>query len=219
MIIRRGRKRLAIIFIAFASITILLTTPYVSHYISGIKISPLYLPLCLYSSTITDNRITFDNTSYSIHHYPEFICPQNFRNMADWVYAWPEYLFDEHIETSIDKSTVIVPNLPHGSIIFIKTDGIPSFFWKIYPYLQNKFVLITGQSDYSVPGDYLHYLEKSDSKIIHWFGQNGNIDISTNKRFTHIPIGKISYISYLIIYSLSKSLFPYIMQNDFIEYN
>jgi hypothetical protein len=111
--------------------------------------------------------------------------------MADWVYAWPESLFDEYVETSIDKSTVIVPNLPHGSIIFIKTDGVPSFFSKIYPYLQNIFVLITGQSDYSVPGDYLYYLEKSDTKIIHWFGQNGNIDMSINKRFTHIPIGKI----------------------------
>ncbi len=187
----RRRKHLTIIFIVFVSITILLTTPYVSHYISGIKISPFYLPLCPYSTTITDNRITFDNTSDFIHHYPEFICSQNFRNMADWVYAWPESLFDEYVETSIDKSTVIVPNLPHGSIIFIKTDGVPSFFSKIYPYLQNIFVLITGQSDYSVPGDYLYYLEKSDTKIIHWFGQNGNIDMSINKRFTHIPIGKI----------------------------
>jgi hypothetical protein len=111
--------------------------------------------------------------------------------MADWVYAWPEYLFDEHLETSINKPTVNTPNLPDGSIIYIKTDGIPSFFSKIYPRLQNKFVLISGQSDYSVPGIYLQYLEKSDSKIIHWFGQNGNIDMSTNKRFTHIPIGKI----------------------------
>ncbi len=191
MIFTRVAIHLTIIFIVFIVIVILVTIPYFSNYIVDIKTAQLYSSLCPYSSVITDNRITFDNTSYFIHHYPEFICPQNFRNMADWVYAWPEYLFDEHLETSINKPTVNTPNLPDGSIIYIKTDGIPSFFSKIYPRLQNKFVLISGQSDYSVPGIYLQYLEKSDSKIIHWFGQNGNIDMSTNKRFTHIPIGKI----------------------------
>ncbi|CAF1175070.1 unnamed protein product [Rotaria sordida] len=33
------------------------------------------------------------------------------------------------------------------------------------------------------------YLERTDSKIIHWFGQNGIIDASISKKFTHIPIG------------------------------
>ena len=40
------------------------------------------------------------------------------------------------------------------------------------------------------PGKYLHYLDDPNSKIIHWFGQNGDIDIGRSERFTHIPIGK-----------------------------
>ncbi|CAF3842696.1 unnamed protein product [Rotaria sordida] len=160
-----------------------------ANYMFRIEISQLYFPLCQYSSTITDNRIVFDNTSYFIHHYPEFICPQNFRNLADWIYSWPKNTFNEHIENTVNDSYVIVPNLPHGSIIYIQPNGIFTFFRRIYPYLQNKFVLITGQSDYSVPSQYLDYLEKSNSKIIHWFGQNGDINPSKSERFTHIPIG------------------------------
>ncbi|CAF4380518.1 unnamed protein product, partial [Adineta steineri] len=46
-----------------------------------------------------------------------------------------------------------------------------------------------GQGDDPMPGRFLHYLEESDSKIIHWFGQNGDINATRNARFTHIPIG------------------------------
>ncbi|UJR26644.1 hypothetical protein I4U23_007961 [Adineta vaga] len=129
-----------------------------------------------------------DNSSY-IHHYPEFVCPQNFRNLADWIYGWPETLFNERIENSRSKYKLLVPNLPHGSIIYVKVASLESFFTKIYPYLMNRFVLITGQGDEHAPGKYHHYLEKSQSKIIHWFGQNGDISGTRSKRFTHIPIG------------------------------
>ncbi|CAF4858075.1 unnamed protein product [Rotaria sp. Silwood1] len=127
-----------------------------------IEISQFYFSLCRYSSTITDNRIVFDNTSHFIHHYPEFICPQNFRNLADWVYSWPKNTFNEHIESNANDSYVIAPNLPHGSIIYIQPN---------------------------VPGQNLYYLERFDSKIIHWFGQNGDIHSWRSERFTHIPIG------------------------------
>jgi hypothetical protein len=190
MIFTNGRVCSTVIFIAIVSSFIFLNALYFSNYNFGIKISQFYLPLCPYSSTINGNRIIFDNVSYFTHHYPEFICPQNFRNMADWVYGWPEYLFDEYVESSINKTKIIVPNLPHGSIIYIKPDSLSSFFSRIYPSLLNKFVLITGQSDISVPDTYLRYLEKIDSKIIHWFGQNGDIHMSKSQRFTHIPIGK-----------------------------
>ncbi len=146
--------------------------------------------LCPYSYTIIDKRIVFDHPSYSIHHYPEFICPQNFRNMADWIYGWPKNVFKEHVEDSIRKIRETVEYLPHGSILYIKTDSLPSFFSDIYPHFRNKFVLITAQGDSSAPGPHLHYLERADSKIIHWFGQNGDINASTSERFTHIPIGK-----------------------------
>lgn len=146
--------------------------------------------LCPYSYTIDDKRIIFDSSTYSINHFPEFICPQNFRNMADWVYGWPDNVFDESIQNSINKIKDIVAYLPHGSIIYIKTDSLHDFFSNIYPFFQNKFVLITGQSDLQAPGKHIYELERNDSKIIHWFAQNADINISISKRFTPIPIGK-----------------------------
>jgi hypothetical protein len=146
---------------------------------------------CPYSSRITGNHIIFDNTSYSIHHYPEFICPQNFRNLADWIYGWPENMFEEEIEDFFQINNASVTNLPDGSIIYVKTDSVPSFFSDIYPYLLNNFVLITGQGGTQTPGKYLRYLHDPDSKIIHWFGQNGDINAARSKHFTHIPVGKI----------------------------
>ncbi len=184
-------RRQKIIFIVSISILMVIT---ISQHFSinpfRIEISQLYLPLCPYSFKVTGNHIIFDDESYSIHHYPEFICPQNFRNLADWIYGWPEGAFNEDIEYSLSKNKIIVPNLPDGSIIYVKADNIRSFFSKIYPYLLNKFILITGQGDTHVPSQYLHYLDSSDSKLIHWFGQNGDITAERSERFTHIPIGK-----------------------------
>jgi len=154
------------------------------------EISEISSPLCPYSYKINDKRIMFDSPLYSINHYPEFICPQNFRNMADWVYGWPEGVFNEDVQNSANNIHNTVAYLPHGSIVYIKTDSLPIFFSDIYPHFRNPFVLITGQGDLQAPGQHLHYLEKSDSKIIHWFGQNGDINASRTERFTHIPIGK-----------------------------
>lgn len=144
---------------------------------------------CSFLSIFTDKKMIFDHSSYSIEHYPEFICPQNFRNMADWVYGWPENIFDEEVQNSDHRIRATVASLPHGSILYIKTDSLPDFFSNIYPYFREKFVLITGQGDLQAPSQFLQYLEGRNSKIIHWFGQNGDIPASKSERFTHIPIG------------------------------
>ncbi|CAF1024722.1 unnamed protein product [Adineta steineri] len=143
---------------------------------------------CQYQSTITGDRIIFDNTSEFIHHYSEFICPQNFRNLADWIYGWPEGVFNEIFDI-LNISSASIRNLPAGSIIYVKTDRLSSFFTEVYPYLINKFVLITGQGGTQTPGEHIRYLEERHSKIIHWFAQNGDIDATKNERFTHIPVG------------------------------
>ena len=145
---------------------------------------------CPYTVNLNQNRLVFDHRHYLVH-YPEFICPQNFRNLADWIYGWPDGVFNEKIEI-VTNGSEIAPCLPYGSIIFVKTDFLENFFLYIYPYLVNHFVLISGQGDASSPGMYLFYLHHSDSKIIHWFGQNSDIEFSQSKKFTPIPIGKSS---------------------------
>lgn len=152
--------------------------------------SPLLVPTCPYTSFTKPDLIEFGNSSYFLHNYPEFICPQNFRNLADWIYGWPKNVFDEELEYFGKDNRSLVPYLPYGSIFYVKTDMLPQFFTGIYPYVLNEFVLITGQGDASAPSNYLYYLHRSDSKIIHWFGQNGDIYSSNSQKFTHIPIGK-----------------------------
>ncbi|CAF3798450.1 unnamed protein product [Rotaria socialis] len=148
--------------------------------------SPDCRKLCPYISRLERDKLIF-NLAYSIRHFPEFICPQNFRNLADWIYGWPNQFF-ENIETTTNDGKRIAPCLPPGSIIYVRTTVINEFFSQIYPYLIHNFVLITGEDDRSSPTD-LSYLNRPDSKIIHWFGQNGQIDVRTNAKFTHIPIG------------------------------
>jgi hypothetical protein len=89
-----------------------------------------------------------------------------------------------------DQGKYIAPCLPSGSIIYVRIWVIDEFFEKVYPHLQNDFVLITGEGDASSP-THLEQLEAPDSKIIHWFGQNGQYDASKSKKFTHLPIGKL----------------------------
>ncbi|UJR16776.1 hypothetical protein I4U23_003676 [Adineta vaga] len=144
--------------------------------------------LCPYTINLSSTCLEFDSKHVTQHH-PDFICQLNFRNMADWIYGWPNQ-FNEKIETTTNARH-IAPCLPDGSIIYVSIWAISRFFMDIYPHLIHKFVLITGEGDLSSPN--LDYLERVDSKIIHWFGQNGEIDGSKSKKFTHIPIGLQCY--------------------------
>ncbi len=177
-----------------AIISILIIIIISQYYFYRSRPKEFYSPRCPYSYTITEKHIIFDTPSYSINHYPEFVCPQNFRNMADWIHGWPKDVFNEQIQNSTDNVRETVADLPHGSIIYVKSDTLSTFFSDVYPYFRNKFVLITAQGDGQAPGEYLRYLLKIDSKIIHWFAQNGDISASTSERFTHIPIGKDIFI-------------------------
>lgn len=188
--IRRPKKNYKSIIIT----CILLLVILIQFYQYRSVINNLIFPLCPYSYTIDDKHIIFDNPSYSINHYPEFVCPQNFRNMADWIYGWPENVFKEDVQNSIHKISETVAYLPHGSIIYVKTDSLDEFFSNIYPHFRSQFVLITAQGDAQAPGKHLYRLEKNDSKIIHWFAQNADINESISERFTVIPIGKNKFI-------------------------
>ena len=149
--------------------------------------SPSCAKYCPYSSHIINSTLHFSPT-HVIRHFPKFVCPQNFRNLADWIYGWPSQ-FQESVEDTTNDGRSIAPCLPSGSIIYVRIWDIDKFFTNIYPHLINKFVLITGEGDLSSP-THLEQLHHPESKIIHWFGQNGQIDASSSTKFTHIPIGK-----------------------------
>ncbi len=90
-----------------------------------------------------------------------------------------DYVLDEE-DSSLDPLSV-----KPGSAIFVKTDYLGYFFLKIHPRIRHPYVLVTHNSDYSVPGGFFPFLE--EDKILAWFGQN--IDDNTHPKIHPIPIG------------------------------
>jgi len=76
--------------------------------------------------------------------------------------------------------------LRNGDTIFLKGDEnyLDYFFKNVHPNITKKYVLITHNSDGSIPGKYEQYL-KSD-KLVAWFGQNVSKKIA---KLYPIPIG------------------------------
>lgn len=66
--------------------------------------------------------------------------------------------------------------------VYVKTDYIADFFSKINP--KFRFVLFTGNSDYSINESHMKYIE--DPRVICWFAQNASIEHS---KIIPIPIG------------------------------
>lgn len=72
-----------------------------------------------------------------------------------------------------------------GDTIFVKTDLLNYFFKRIHPRIKSPYVLVTHNSDASIPSHFAHYLK--EDKIIAWFGQN--LENSTHPKIHPIPIG------------------------------
>ncbi|CAF1012604.1 unnamed protein product [Adineta steineri] len=127
--------------------------------------------------TLLSNRVTKNNTTYYYYHsssynttnlepnvslyyhhatsdrnssYP-FISGDTFRAFSDYVYD----------ETRNDNLSAV----KYGDIVFVKTDMLPSFFNSSFNSIQEPFVLISHNSDYSAPGRYVKYLR--NPKILH----------------------------------------------------
>jgi hypothetical protein len=68
--------------------------------------------------------------------------------------------------------------------------ALRDFFEQVYPLLKNRIVLITGDSDLSVPyEEHLPYIT-NHSKIIKWFGSNPSKRINSQKfRYQALPLG------------------------------
>ncbi len=99
-----------------------------------------------------------------------FITGDTFRFYAD-------YIFDE-------DSLFIPSQVKACQIIFVKGVYLKLFFSFYHPRISVPYVLITHNTDISLPGPYALYLQ--DAKILYWFTQN--IDRNHPKLYP-IPIG------------------------------
>jgi hypothetical protein len=80
--------------------------------------------------------------------------------------------------------------ISNEKIIYVKTDIIYTFS-KIINHIPNNFVLVTGDSDYTIPNDifpnlqeFIHFIE--NKKIIKWYVQNS---IYKHDKIINLPIG------------------------------
>lgn len=88
---------------------------------------------------------------------------------------WP-YLsgdtFRAHCNHAFDELNLrfIGHQVKPGDKVFVSGDKLGDFFLKHHPTISSKYILVSHNSDASIPGPYAHYLD--DDKIIIWFGQN-----------------------------------------------
>ena len=105
------------------------------------------------------------------HSSAPYISGDTFRSICD-------HIFDE-TNLPIDTDAII-----SGDIVFVIPPYFPYFFAHIYPEIKVPIILLSHNSDYSVPGDFKKYID--DEKIIAWFSTN--VDMEHTKLFP-IPIG------------------------------
>lgn len=87
----------------------------------------------------------------------------------------------------LDEKTSFNPQqVKNGSTIFVKTDYLGDFCNNYVPYIMVKFVLITHNSDLSIPGKYKNLL--NNSNLIAWFGENVVVQ---HPKLVGIPIGMV----------------------------
>ncbi len=103
---------------------------------------------------------------------PPFITGDTFRDFCD-------HIFDE-TNQQLDPN-----NIKMGDTIFVNGDMLYRFFRYMHSRIQHSYILVTHNSDMSVPDYFAPYLE--DPKLIAWFGMNRMIP--NHPKLHAIPIG------------------------------
>ena len=80
---------------------------------------------------------------------------------GDGFRAYADYVYDE------DEKLQNPERVSEGQVVFLNTDFIKEYFSKIHPKIENRYILISHNSDVDIPGDFAKYLD--DDKLIAWF--------------------------------------------------
>lgn len=98
---------------------------------------------------------------------------------GDTFRAYSDFIYDE-TQRSFSPS-----NVKKGNTVFVKTDLLQEFFSAVHPNIPQPYILISHNSDYPIPGNFVNFLD--DPKIIAWFGQN--VENYHHPKLYPIPIG------------------------------
>lgn len=119
---------------------------------------------------------------------------------GDGFRAHADFIFDE-TQQSLNPQDVF-----EKSILFVKTDMLDQFLTTIHPNINHRYILITHNSDGTIPGKWHTILD--DDRIIAWFGQN--VEGYTHPKLHPIPIGIANtYVAHgnpLVFHKLQKQI-------------
>ncbi len=122
-----------------------------------------------------------DNYLYILSH----TCKKNNKRMPDSPFITGDTFrfFSDHV---YDETEVkfFPEKVLKGDIIFVNTYLLFNFFTEEHPKINNPYILITHNSDFYTPGEFINYLE--DPKILAWFGCNPD---NKHGKFIAIPLG------------------------------
>ena len=101
----------------------------------------------------------------TIDRYPNLFRPSSYPFLSgDSLRKIADFIFDESTSFNPEK-------VQKNDIVFLKTDLLEIFFTFYHPYINEKYILITHNSDNSLNEKDLNYF---DNKIIHWFATKLN---------------------------------------------
>lgn len=84
----------------------------------------------------------------------------------------------------LDKKVKFDPsNVKYNDVVFVQSDMLDIYFNTYHPHIQNKYILITHNSDENITNKYVQYI---DDQIIIWYGRNVNIK---HPKIIPLPIG------------------------------
>lgn len=94
--------------------------------------------------------------------------------------------FRSFADHCIDLTTtqVDVEKINQGDIVYVHGDIVGAFIEQIHPHIKNKYILLTHNSDLTMPGLYSYILD--DQKLIAWFALNPDI---VHPKLYPIPLG------------------------------
>jgi hypothetical protein len=100
------------------------------------------------------------------------------------------YASDYHIDVPYSESTEIPTSYPetNGKIIYINTTAIPNFVRNYLPNIKYNFILLSGDTDKTVPDDYQEETNiiLNHPLLLQWYAQNSRL---VTHKLTQLPIG------------------------------
>lgn len=114
----------------------------------------------------------------TIDRYPNLFRPSSYPFLSgDSLRKIADFIFDESTSFNPEK-------VQKNDIVFLKTDLLEIFFTFYHPYINEKYILITHNSDKSLNEEDLNYF---DNKIIHWFA--AKLNAQSTGRITALSYG------------------------------